>query len=61
MPNIMAFKTLDESGFLEFGVSNAKYLTFDTLDGNALMLMLLVSETCATSLAPFLSRDETFK
>ena len=36
MPNIMAFKTLDESGFLEFSVSNAKYLTFDTLDGNAL-------------------------
>ena len=57
----MAFKTLDESGFLEFGVSNAKYLTFDTLDGNALMLMLLVSETRSTSLAPFLSRDETLK
>ena len=36
MPNIMAFKTLDEGGFLKFGVSNAKYLAFDTLDGNAL-------------------------
>ena len=37
MPNIMALKTLDGCGFLEFGVSNAKYLTFDTLDRNALM------------------------
>ena len=26
MPNILTFKTLDESGFLEFGVSNAKCL-----------------------------------
>ena len=33
----MAFKTLDEGGFLEFSVSNAKYLAFDTLDGNALI------------------------
>ena len=40
MPNIMAFKTLDESSFLEFDVSNAKYLTFDTLDGNALIVSL---------------------
>ena len=32
----MAFKTLDGCGFLEFGVSNAKYLGFDTLDENAL-------------------------
>ena len=36
MQNIIAFKTLDESDFLEFGMLNAKYLTFDTLDGNAL-------------------------
>ena len=36
MPNIMAFTTLDGSGFLEFGVSNAKYLASDTLDGNTL-------------------------
>ena len=36
MPNIIAFKIHDESDFLEFGVSNAKYLAFDTLDGNAL-------------------------
>ena len=36
----MAFKTLDESSFLEFDVSNAKYLTFDTLDGNALIVSL---------------------
>ena len=40
MPNIMAFKTLDESSFLEFDVSNAKYLAFDTLDGNALIVSL---------------------
>ena len=37
MLNIMAFKTLDEGGFLEFSVSNAKYLAFDTLDGNTLI------------------------
>uniref|UniRef100_A0A7N2MH29 Disease resistance N-terminal domain-containing protein n=1 Tax=Quercus lobata TaxID=97700 RepID=A0A7N2MH29_QUELO len=37
MPNIMAFKTLDGGGFLDFGVSNAKYLAFDTLNENALM------------------------
>ena len=37
MPNIMAFKTLDGGAFLEFAVSNAKYLAFDTLDGNTLM------------------------
>ena len=36
MSNIIAFKTLDKEGFLEFGVSNAKYLAFDALDGNAL-------------------------
>ena len=28
----MTFKTLDESCFLKFGVSNIKYLPFDTLD-----------------------------
>ena len=33
----MAFKTLDGGGFLEFGVSNAKYLAFDTLDENPLI------------------------
>ena len=27
IPNIMTFKILDESGFLEFSVSNVKYLT----------------------------------
>ena len=36
MPNIMAFKTLNEGGFLEFSMSNVKYLAFDTLDENAL-------------------------
>ena len=33
----MAFKTPDESGFLVFGVSNVKYLAFNTLDENALI------------------------
>ena len=36
MPNILAFRTPHESGFLVFGVSNAKYLAFDTPDENAL-------------------------
>jgi len=33
---IMAFGTSHERDFLMFGVSNAKYLTFDTPDENAL-------------------------
>ena len=37
IPNIFAFKTLDKSGFLIFGVPNTKYLTFDPLNGNALI------------------------
>ena len=37
MPNILTFKTLDVSSFLVFGVTNAKYLTFDTPDENALI------------------------
>lgn len=36
MPNILAFKTPDESGFLVFGVLNAKYLAFHTPDASAL-------------------------
>ena len=36
MPNILAFKTPDESSFLVFGVPNAKYLAFDTPDASAL-------------------------
>ena len=36
IPHIMTFKTLDEGGFLEFSMSNVKYLAFDTLDENAL-------------------------
>ena len=35
--NFLAFRTPHESGFLVFGVSNAKYLAFDTLDESALM------------------------
>ena len=38
----MAFKTLDGDGFLEFGLSNAKYLAFDTLDENALRALAIV-------------------
>ena len=34
----MAFGTSLEKGFLVFGVSNAKYLAFNTLDENALTL-----------------------
>ena len=36
MPNILTFKTLIVSGFLVFGVSNAKYLAFDTPNEDAL-------------------------
>ena len=37
MPNILTFKTLDVSSFLVFGVTNAKYLAFDTPNENALI------------------------
>ena len=33
---IITFGTSHERGFLMFGVPNAKYLTFDTPNGNAL-------------------------
>ena len=36
VPNIIAFRTSHESGFLVFGMPNVKYLTFDTPNGNAL-------------------------
>ena len=42
MPNILAFTTPDESGFLILGVSNAKYLAFDTPDENALAVPQLL-------------------
>ena len=42
MPNILAFTTLDESGFLILGVSNAKNLAFDTPDENALAVPQLL-------------------
>ena len=32
MPNILSFRTPCVRGFLVFGMSNAKYLAFDTLD-----------------------------
>ena len=35
--NFLAFNTPHDSLFLVFGVSNAKYLAFGTLDGNALV------------------------
>jgi len=35
----MTFKTLDGCDFLEFGVSNAKYLAFDILDENAFIVL----------------------
>ena len=40
----MTFKTPDESGFLVFGVSNAKYLAFDTPDENALRCISIFEE-----------------
>ena len=43
IPNIMVFTTLNESNFLAFGMSNAKYLAFDTHDGNALKRRFQVS------------------
>ena len=36
MPNILAFKTPDKSGFLVFDVLNAEYLAFDPPDASAL-------------------------
>ena len=37
VPNFLAFRTPHESGFLVFGVSNAKYLAFDIPDESALI------------------------
>ena len=37
MPNILTFRTPDVSGFLVFGMPNAKYLAFNTPDRNALI------------------------
>ena len=42
MPNILAFTTPDKSSFLVFGVSNTKYLAFDTPDDSALLLRINV-------------------
>ena len=36
MVKIITFGTFHEKGFLVFSVPNAKYLAFDTPDGNAL-------------------------
>ena len=38
VPNVLAFDTPYEGGFLVFGVPNAKYLTFDTPNENALTI-----------------------
>ena len=43
MPNILAFKTPDESGFLVFGVPNAKYLAFDTPDASAFISFTILT------------------
>ena len=40
VPNVLAFGTPHERGFLVFGVPNAKYLTFGTPDENALRLVV---------------------
>ena len=36
MPKVLRFEISYEGWFLVFGVPNAKYLAFDTLDGNVL-------------------------
>ena len=43
LPNILVFKTPNVSGFLVFGVSNSKYLAFDTLYGNTLMMIKIIT------------------
>ena len=40
MPNVLAFDTPHERGFLVFGVPNAKYLAFSISYGNALICNL---------------------
>ena len=40
---IMRFETPYKRGFLVFDVSNAKYLAFDTPDGDALRMFKLVN------------------
>ena len=41
MPKFLRFKIFDEGWFLVFGVSNAKYLAFNTPDDNALTSAIL--------------------
>ena len=41
MPKFLRFEIFDEGWFLVFGVSNAKYLAFNTPDGNALTSAIL--------------------
>ena len=41
MPKFLRFKIFDEGWFLVFGVSNAKYLAFNTPNGNALTSAIL--------------------
>ena len=50
MPKFLEFEILDVGAFLVFGVPNPKYLTFGTLDGNALSTRLC-----------FFLRDITYK
>ena len=40
MPKFLEFEILDVGAFLVFDVPNPKYLTFDTLNGNALSTRL---------------------
>ena len=59
----MVFRTPHESGFLVFGVSNAKYLTFDTPDGNALITITKINCDPHKSYATWLicSKERTTK
>ena len=55
MPNILTFRTPIMSGFLVYGVPNAKYLAFDTPNGNALKKphCYLLPKSLATAWAEF--------
>jgi len=46
MSNILVFRISHGRFFLVFGMSNAKYLAFDTLDGNALTIHLSYKSPC---------------
>ena len=65
--NFLAFNTPHDSLFLVFGVPNAKYLAFGTLDGNALkaftipkLLFHILKTLKNKKIKPTLSRTEDY-